>query len=214
MKELLNAIRTPRAVSPIKRVLNPFLILFAGIALGILAKALDETVSNALPAFLQALDLRNFFSRIGIWAFCGVVLSVNSKTPLRAAINALFFFVGMVGSYYLYTVLVAGFFPRTYMMIWFLVAFISPFMGYICWYAKSEHPISVIFAGVMFACIASQAFSFGFWYFDVSYALEAILLAATCFVLYVSPRQMLKVVIVGTILFFIISPLHLFWGVL
>ena len=112
MKEFLYAIRTPQTISPIKRVLKPFLTLFAGIALGILAKALDETVSNALPAFLQTLDLRNFFSRIGIWTFCGVVLSVYSKTPLRAAINTLLFFVGMIGSYYLYTVLIAGFFQE------------------------------------------------------------------------------------------------------
>lgn len=78
--------------------------------LGVISKVLDTTSSNYLPYFLEILDLRNFFSRKGVWLFLAVIISVYSKSPIRAAINVFLFFVGMVSSYYLYTVMVAGFF--------------------------------------------------------------------------------------------------------
>ena len=65
---------------------------------------------------------------MGVWIFLAVAISVYSKSPIRSAVNVFLFFVGMVGSYYLYTVLVADFFPKSYMMIWIIMTCISPFL--------------------------------------------------------------------------------------
>ena len=98
---------------------------------------LDLTPSNELPAFLEALDLRNFL-RIGVWIFLSVSISVYSRLPLRAALHVFGLLAGMVGSYYLYTVLVAGFYPKSYMMIWIGMTMLSPILAVVCWYAKGR----------------------------------------------------------------------------
>ena len=214
MKAYLNKIRRPESISSSRKFLYSFTIFAAGIILGVISKALDETVSNLLPYFLEVLDLRNFFSRMGVWIFLSLLISVYSKSPVRAAINVFLFLLGMVGSYYLYTVTIAGFFPKSYMMIWVGMTFLSPFMAIICWYAKGKGPVATCISSVIFMFMTRQAFIFGFWYFDIRYILEFLLWVATIFVLYQSPKQALTMIIIGIFLFFLTSQLNLFWGML
>ena len=138
MKDFLNDIRKPTQVPRSRKILYSSLIFMLGVILGTISKLLDETASNLLPYFLEQMDLGNFFSRMGIWLFLAVVIAIYSKSPIRSALNVLIFFVGMVGSYYLYTVLIAGFYPKTYMMIWIVMTLISPLLALICWYEKDE----------------------------------------------------------------------------
>lgn len=214
MKAYLNEIRRPESISLSRKFLYSFTIFVVGIILGVISKALDETASNLLPYFLEVLDLRNFFSRMGVWIFLSLLISVYSKSPVRAAINVFLFLLGMVGSYYLYTVTIAGFFPKSYMMIWVGMTFLSPFMAIICWYAKGKGPVATCISSVIFMFMARQAFIFGFWYFDIKYILEFLLWVATIFVLYQSPKQALTMIIIGIFLFFLTSQLNLFWGML
>lgn len=214
MKEFLNQIRKPTQIPISCKIRYSVVILLFGIVLGILAKILDETASNLLPAFLQTMDLRNFFSRMGFWLFSGICIAIYSKTPLRAALNVFLFFGGMVSSYYLYTVQVAGFFPKSYMLIWIFITILSPLPGMVSWYARGTHPVSLCLSAVILMLMARQAFSFGFWYFDVRSTLELLLWFLTIAVLYKTPKQILLVSGAGLLLFFITSPLHLFWGIL
>ena len=214
MKAYLNKIRRPERISLSQKFLYSFTIFVVGIILGVISKALDETASNLLPYFLEVLDLRNFFSRMGVWIFLSLLISVYSKSPVRAAINVFLFLLGMVGSYYLYTITIAGFFPKTYMMIWVGMTFLSPFMAIICWYAKGKGPVATCISSLIFMFMTRQAFIFGFWYFDIRYILEFLLWVATIFVLYQSPKQALTMIIIGIFLFFLTSQLNLFWGML
>lgn len=151
---------------------------------------------------------------MGVWIFLAVVISVYSKSAIRSAINVFLFFVGMVGSYYLYTVLVAGFFPKSYMMIWIVMTVISPFLAFVCWYAKGKGIISISISSIILLAITRQSFAFGFWYFDIRYNLELLLWIAMIFVLYHSPRQIIKVVTIGLILYFLTAHINLIWGML
>jgi hypothetical protein len=214
MKDFLNEIRRPINISLSRKFLYSTLIFIAGIILGVISKVLDETASNLLPYFLEVLDLRNFFSRMGVWIFLAVLISVYSKSPVRSAINVFLLFVGMVGSYYLYTVMIAGFFPKSYMMIWIIMTVISPFMAFICWYAKGKGIIAIFISSIIFMFISRQALAFGFWYFDIINILEFILWIATIFVLYQSPKQIIKVVPIGLLLYFLSAQTNLFWGML
>lgn len=214
MLELLNNIRKPESIPMQKKLFYSIVVLCVGILLGLISKVLDETASNSLIPIIEVLDLRNFFSRIGIWIFLAVLISVYSKTPLRAALNVFLFFAGMVGSYYVYTVFVAGFFPRTYMMIWIVLTLVSPFMAFICWYAKGNEITSVIISALIFILITRQAFAFGFWYLDVRNILELFLWIGSFFILYQSPKQILKVVTIGVLLFFLTADINFFWGML
>ncbi len=93
MKAYLNKIRRPERISLSQKFLYSFTIFVVGIILGVISKALDETASNLLPYFLEVLDLRNFFSRMGVWIFLSLLISVYSKSPVRAAINVFCFFL-------------------------------------------------------------------------------------------------------------------------
>jgi len=214
MKEFLNEIRRPIKISLSRKILNSTLIFIAGVILGVISKVLDETPSNLLPYFIEVLDLRNFFSRMGVWIFLAVLISVYSKSPVRSAINVFLFFVGMVGSYYLYTVMIAGFFPKSYMMLWIIMTVISPFMAFISWYAKGKGIIVISISSIIFMFISRQTFTFGFWYFDIKYILEFLFWIATIFVLYQSPKQIIKVVPIGLLLYFLTTQTNLFWGML
>lgn len=214
MEKYLNKIRKPKYISISKKIIDSLLIFALGIMLGIISKALDETASNLLPLFIEQLDLGNFFSRIGIWMFIGICVSIYSKTPLRGGINTLLFFTGMVSSYYIYTIAVAGFFPKSYMVVWIVFTALSPFLGAVCWYAKGTHVVSIFLSSLIFAMMMRQAINFGFWYFDISYYLELFLWIATAFVLYQKPKQIAAVIALGVVLFFMTSQLYLFGGML
>ncbi|WP_226669635.1 DUF6518 family protein [Metabacillus litoralis] len=172
MGNILNEIRRPIEIPLSRKLLNSTLLFMLGIILGIISKLLDTTLSNSLPYYLEILDLKNFFSRMGVWIFLAVVISLYSKSPIRSAINVFLFFVGMVGGYYLYTILIAGFFPKSYMTIWIGITVISPLLAFVCWYAKGKGIISISTASIIFIFISRQSFTFGFWYFDISYIIN------------------------------------------
>lgn len=88
------------------------------------------------------------------------------------------------------------------------------FMGLVCWYAKGTNVVSIGISAVIFAIMMRQSFYFGFWYFNVRYGLELLLLIAAVAVLYKTPKQILTVTGFGLLLFFILSPANLFWGML
>lgn len=214
MIEKMNIIRKPEHLSAARNIFYSIFIFAAGIVLGTLSKILDETPSNVFPTFIEAMDLRNFFSRMGVWMFIGICIAIYSKTPLRAAINNVLFFIGMVSSYYIYTVTVAGFFPKSYMMIWIAMTIISPFLAFVCWYARGTHNVCIGISSIIFMMMTRQAFHFGFWYFDISYILELLLWIGTILVLYRKPKQITMVIGIGTIIFILTSQLNLFWGMM
>lgn len=214
MNDFLNQIRQPIQLPPRKKVLYSTLLFLTGVLLGVISKVLDTTPSNNLPYFLEIMDLRNFFSRIGVWIFLAVLISLYSKSPVRAAVNVCLFFIGMIGSYYLYTIYIASFFPKSYMMIWISLTILSPFLAFLCWYAKGKGKIAIFISAMIFLVISRQTFTFGMWYFDVLYRMELLLWLATIFMLYQTPKQMMKVVFIGMLLYFVTSSFHPLGGLL
>ena len=134
-------------------------VILLGFLLGIFQKWIDGTGGNNLPLILQQLDIGNYFGRLAIWILLGTIISVYSKSPLRAAINTFIFFISMLAGYYLYCNYVLGFLPRNYMMMWMVIAFASFFMAYICWYAKGNGTIAIIISSVIVGILLAQAFN-------------------------------------------------------
>ncbi len=146
---------------PVKRkVINSALILAFGVFMGLLAKVLDTTGVDSLPEIVARLDITNFLGRFAIWIFIAVCISVYSKSPKRAALNTFLFFLGMVSSYYLYSRFVAGFFPKSYALVWFGITAVSPVLSYISWYAKGNGIIAVAISGVILGVLLAQAVLF------------------------------------------------------
>ena len=121
--------------------------------------------------------------RFAIWIFLAVCISIYSASPIRAAINVFIFFAGMLTSYYLYSKLIAGFFPQSYAMIWVGITILSPFLAFLCWYSKGNGTLSLVISAGIFAVLFNMTFSYGRLYFDLRSPLELLVLISEIFVM-------------------------------
>ena len=208
MKEKLNKVRLPnKSIKTKNKILSTILIFLFGVVLGIFSKWLDNlSINDSVwwQNILGILDLSNIFSMFGIWIFIAVIISVFSKTPLRASINVLLFFIGMTVSYHLYTILFSGFNPMKYMLIWYSITLISPLLAYICWYAKGKSKISMLISSLILCVMFLSSFSIGMWYFDFVSIIDTIIFIATLVVLYDTPKKTLIELTIALIVEFII----------
>ena len=189
------------------KIINTFLIFLFGMILGIFSKWLDNlSIDDSVwcQHILGMLELRNVFSLFGIWLFIALTISVFSKTPKRASINVLCFFLGMTVSYHLYTILFCGFNPIRYMMIWYGFTLISPLLAYACWYAKGKNKISMIISSLILSVMFISSFHIGIWYFDLKSIIDLLIFIGTVIVLYVNPKNTIYSLVISIILAFMI----------
>ncbi|MDO5519551.1 MAG: hypothetical protein Q4G58_03555 [bacterium] len=175
-------------------------ILLLGICLGIASKYIDTTASNQFPAWFNTLGFNDVFDRFCIWILLAVSISIYSRSPIRAAINTFLFFTGMVASYYVYCNYVAGFFPRSYAMIWVGFTIVSPVLAIFCWYAKGTGKIAFLLSAGIFAILFNMTFSYGLGYFDLNYPIEAVFVFIGILVLHKSLKQTGAMIGVGIII--------------
>ncbi len=176
MKEFLNHIRSAEnPISGNRKIINTIAVLFLGIALGTFSKFLDfrqAELPSVLMAIDGAIDVHNFLGRFAIWVLLALCISIYSNSAIRAGINVLAFFAGMVASYYLYSNYAAGFFPRSYAMIWFGFTIISPFLAFVCWYAKGKSKSAFMLSILILAVLFNMTFVYGWGYFEALSVLE------------------------------------------
>lgn len=178
MNKFLNDIRGTENPIPVKnKIINTTIILFLGIALGTFSKYLDFRQAE-LPGMIMAidgaLDIHNFLGRFAIWVLIALCISIYSNSAIRASINVFVFFVGMVASYYLYSNYIAGFFPRSYAMIWFGFTDVSSLLAFVCWYARGKSKLAFILSALILAVLFNMCFVYGFGYFSAWSVLEVI----------------------------------------
>lgn len=212
MKAFLNRIRTPeKDVSLKTQIIVTIGILLFGFALGVLQKWIDGSPSNIFPLLLQQLDIGNYFGRLAIWILLATVISIYSRTPLRASLNTFLFFISMLAGYYLYCNYVLGFLPITYMMIWVIISFASIFMAYICWYAKGKGIISILISSAIIGVLFAQAFSLtkGFYVFNI---MEIFTWITSVIILYRKPKEFAIELVLSIVVAFIYQLFIPYWG--
>ena len=178
------------------------LILFGGVGLGFVSQWLDSQVFGV--GFLDYLDLGNFFSDFAIWFLLALLISVYSASPKRASVNVFLFFVGMVASYHLHTVLFSGFNPQSYMMIWYGLTAVSPALAFVCWYAKSKSRYAIAIDSVIIFVMLAACFGIGMWYVDMKGILYLITFAASMAVIFKDIKNISISFVIGLILAFLI----------
>lgn len=203
MKEFWGKIRTAQKSHSIpKQVLISMGILLFGVFMGAFSKYLDYRQAN-LPTLLylidSAVDLHNFLGKFAPWIVIAVCIAVYSTTPVRAAINVFAFFAGMVTSYYIYSNFIAGFFPKSYAFVWVAFTAVSPFLAFLCWYAKGTGRIAFLLSSGIIGVLLNCAFYYGIFYIGISSGLELLMLAIGVFVLRKSFRETAGMIGVGTV---------------
>ena len=145
--------------------------------MGTFSKFLDfrqAELPSVLMAIDGALDVHNFLGRFAIWVLIALCISIYSNSAIRASINVFAFFIGMVASYYLYSNYIAGFFPRSYAVIWFGFTAVSPLLSFACWYAGGKSKLALILSALILAVLFNMCFVYGCWYFNAKSVLEVI----------------------------------------
>ena len=207
MKDFLNKVRESKKDDNLKKkIIITILIFVIGIILGIFSKYIDNLEST--NSIIDKLDLRNILSGISIWFLIALSISVFSKNPIRAAINVFVFFIGMTVSYHLYTIIFSGFNPKNYMMIWYTLTILSPLLAFICFYARSNHWLSIIIASFIIGIMITTCFSIGMWYFDIKSIIETLIFIGTIIILYVKPKNSIISLIGGLIIAFIMRMIY------
>lgn len=197
-----------------KKILHSIAVLFFGIVLGTVSKFLDTTPSNELPFIIERLDVRNFLGRFAVWILIAVCISIYSNSSIRAAVNVFTFFLGMVTSYYLYSKFIAGFFPRSYAMIWFGLTAISPLLAFVCWYAKGKSKSSLAISSLIIAVLFNMTFAYGWIYFGIYSSLELIVFICGLIILRRSTiKETIVTTAIGVIAAMILNMiLPFYWG--
>lgn len=213
MKAFLEKIRMPQRSDTSKQILATTGFVLFGFALGVFQKWIDGTTSNYLPMIFQQLDISNYFGRLAIWILLGTIISVYSKSPLRASINTFSFFISMLSGYYLFSNFVLGFLPRTYMMIWIVMSFVSFFMTYICWYATGKGPIAIFISSIIIGILLAQAFSLspsqGFYMYSL---MEVITWILGIIILYRKPKEFAVVLGLSIVIAFLFQSVMPYFG--
>lgn len=199
-------IRTRKKTHTVKQqILITMGVLLFGFCLGTFSKYLEyQPKALPLPYLLDVidstLDFHNFLSTLTPWLFIAVCTAIYSHTPVRAAINVFVFFAGMVSGYYLYCNFVAGFFPKSYAMIWIGLTILSPFLAFICWYAKGKGAAALVISAGILSFFINCAFSFrGFYIFVSPYWLDMIIFLAGLFILRRPVKEMAVMIGVGIV---------------
>lgn len=134
-----------------KRILNPFAMLLFGLLIGFISRLLDIFTTN----------LGEIFSQMAIWILLGTLISIYSKTAMKAMLNVLTFCLGMLLTYYLTAALSHGVYSINYIIGWTVFALCSPVMAYLAWYTKGSGVIPrIVSAGILAVSVLSSIILF------------------------------------------------------
>ena len=212
MKLHLQKIREPNTNTSMRaKILASIAVIILGFLLGIFQKWLDSAAYNELPQLFQQLDITNYFGRLAIWIFLAAVISVYASTPIRASLNTFLFFISMVSGYYIYCNYILGFLPKSYMLIWIVMTFASPFLAYLCWYAKGKGIVSIIISAGILGVLFSQAFLLTLG-FRVTHLPEVMTWAAAFLVLRRKPKEFALEFGLSLVLAFVYQLFIPYWG--
>ena len=156
MKSKLNEIRKKpdNELPPKQKLIRLLLVIIVGLVLGFLAKYADTVPDNVIPGMQ---DIGTYF---GLWILAITVLAAWSRSPGAASIHSLFFLLAMVAAYYIYSMILFGFFSKSYFLIWSLIALLSPIGAFIVWYARGNGWIAAFCTAIPISALLVEGFSF------------------------------------------------------
>ena len=90
------------------------------------------------------------------------------------------------------------------MLIWYGITLISPFMAFVCWYAKGNGIIAFIIKVSIITVMILCSFAIGMWYFDFISVIDTIFFIIILVVLYDTPKNLLYSLICSVLVAYLI----------
>lgn len=129
------------------KLLNPMVMLAAGLLLGAAARLFD----------LYFQTLGEIFSQMSVWILLGTLIAIYSPTPKAAAWNVLPFCVGMLITYYATAILTHGVYGRSFILGWTVFALLSPLLACLAWRVKQPGATAKLLgAGIVLVSVLSS----------------------------------------------------------
>ena len=191
IRNKLNRIRKAEKTGKQNAAMTAISIFAAGIALGIFSKWLDNL----------GLDSSIWWH---VLLLAALAIAVFSRSAVQASMNVFVFFAGMCAAYHLYTILFSGFNPASYMMIWYGITLLSPFIAILCWYAKGSGPAAILLDAGIMTVFFLTCFSIGLFYISLRGLLYLLVFAGAAAVLYRTPKQLGITLLAGFLLSFLL----------
>lgn len=164
-----------------------------GVLFGIAAKYVDTIPANGWTGQLFSM-VSHLTSRIGLWVFIATLLAVKSRHPRLSAIKVFSFFAGLLLAYYLYSMVLFGFFPAYYFMRWGAIALVSPLAAYLVWYGGGKGWIAACCASLPIGLLITTGYPF-FYTFSVPLGLELIMALVLFRIFSTNKNQGLRLII-------------------
>ena len=146
--------------------------------MGTFSKFLDfrqAELPSVLMAIDGALDVHNFLGRFAIWVLIALCISIYSNSAIRASVNVFaWYLLAWLQVTICIQTIVAGFSHRSYAMIWVGFTMISPFLAFVCWYAKGKSRPAFMLSVLILAVLFNMTFVYGWGYFEARSVLELI----------------------------------------
>ncbi len=149
MNKFLNNVRNDRVRIPAwKFVSFCAVFLMTGAGAGIVSKLAD----------VYTEIIGSFTSGMCLWIFLGTVISVFSKSPLRAAAYVFLFCAGMIAAYYLTAEVGGLYYSMSFVKGWSVFTAFTPVFAYFTWYARGRGAFSWFLRIGMIVVMAASLF--------------------------------------------------------
>jgi hypothetical protein len=180
LKRFANVVRPlPAKTVFLHELLFSFSIACGGVLLGILSKGFDGVSI-----------IGDVTTEIGVWIFLASIIALISHNPISSAINTILFFLAMLAAYYLYGHFVLGFFPQAYFRMWLLAASLTPFGGFLLWFAHGNGWFSAVVAALPISVLLAHGYPV--WYtHKVTLFMDIVFAVVLVFVLPTTSKQRL-----------------------
>lgn len=141
-----------------KRSVIPILsITVVGALLGLFSAYIDKRHIH-INLFLGQINVNAIFSNFGIWILIALFISLKSEKAISAAIRVLFFFLSLNITFHVYHLLIHVN-VNSYMLIWYTITAISPFLAVLCHKIKQDNLLAVLLSAGVISVMLLQIMS-------------------------------------------------------
>ena len=201
-------------VSLASSIVSTILVIVFGVIVGVVAQTFEYFAANSSAWWqdiVKDLQLNVIFEKPPIWFMLGLLVAVSSSRPIKAAINDLAFFIGVIVGFHLVPMVFSAASGPEHLTTWIIIAIVSIPLGLVFWYAKSNSWPSILFSSIIIGVMGAYCFDCGFLYFHfhdiIMDLVNAVIIVLTVVALASGVIQVVVSIILGIVIALALGPI-------